>query len=86
MKKFAKILLISAFAAGVLGAIMFIQAKPLAHVNGGWGALALGGIGLMIIGAAILLALSGGAILLDMYCISRKNNKLKRKNNNEPKN
>lgn len=44
----------------------------------GRGQLARGGVGIILIGIAILLAASGGAIILDRFCLSRK-----RKRNNK---
>lgn len=48
----------------------------------GWGQLATGGFGIILIGIAILLAASGSAVILDRFCLSRKR---KRQNKDEYK-
>ncbi|MCM1165557.1 MAG: hypothetical protein NC299_03840 [Lachnospiraceae bacterium] len=96
MKIFAAALLILAAAAGVLGICVYVSASG---IEDGWGALARGGLGLLIIGLALLLAVSGAAVFLDLYLKNKRNGKAgtlpkigaantfnERNKQNEPKN
>lgn len=82
MKKLAVILLILGAAIAVSGICVYISAYHIENDNGGYGALARGMLGMLLIGLAILLAASSAAVFIDMYI----KNKRKGQQQNEPKN
>lgn len=81
MKKLEKILFILALinAAAGIGLYCWSLERDPDDIEG-WGQLARGGVGIILIGIAILLAAWGGAIILDRFCLSRKR---KRRNKDE---
>lgn len=83
MKKLEKILFILALIIAVPGIYLLCRSRVRAPEDiEGWGQFATGAFGIILIGIALLLAASGGAIILDRICLSRKR---KEKNNNEYK-
>lgn len=74
MKKLAVILLVLGAAAAVPGIILMISAN---FISDGWGALARSSQGLLLIGLALLLAASGGALFLDIHIKNKRKGKHK---------